>query len=72
MKKVNDFLGYNFWDDGSGSLANKVLLYRIEHVLTMSQLAEQLSVSCHTIERIEGNRKSVSNSMEEYVFKYLH
>ena len=65
MKKVNDFLGYNFWYDGSGSLANKVLLYRIEHVLTMSQLAKQLNVSCHTIERIEGDRKHVSLEMKK-------
>ena len=64
---------YNFWDDGSSSLANKVLLYRIENGMTMSELAVGIGISCHTIERIENKQnisigmcKMVSDSIEKY------
>lgn len=32
-KKVVDFLGYNYWNDGTDSFANKCLLYRIKKEL---------------------------------------
>lgn len=66
-KIVNEFLGYNYWDDKSSSLANRVLLYRIEHKLTMSELANNLNVSCHTIERIEKKEKYISISMSNKI-----
>ena len=27
-KRINEFLEFNFWDDGTNSLTNQVLLYR--------------------------------------------
>ncbi len=69
--KVNEFLGYNYWDDGSGSLANRVLMYRIENKLTMSELAIKLDISCHSIERIEKKEKHVSVSMSNKVNHFI-
>lgn len=69
--RVNEFLGYNFWNDGSQSLANRVLLYRIEHKLTMSELASKLNISCHTIERIEKRDRNISTKMNTTVNDYI-
>ena len=70
-KKVNTFLGFNFWDDGRNSLSNQVLLYRIEKSITMSELAKEINVSCHTIERIEKEEKHVSVSMSNKVNDFM-
>ena len=51
--EINEFLGYNYWNDGTSSLKNRLLCYRISHRLTMSKLAEMTGISCSTIERIE-------------------
>ena len=51
--EINEFLGYNYWNDGTSSLKNRLLCYRISHRLTMSKLAELTGISCSTIERIE-------------------
>ena len=56
---------------GSNSLANQCLLYRIEHNLTMTQLAQRIGVSSRTIERIENNEKLVSEKIQEKVSHYL-
>jgi DNA-binding XRE family transcriptional regulator len=42
-KKVVEFLGYNYWDDGSNSLSNKIVLHRIEHGLTKSKFAKKIN-----------------------------
>ncbi|MDB4181027.1 helix-turn-helix domain-containing protein, partial [Flavobacteriaceae bacterium] len=71
-KKVVEFLGFNYWDDGSNSLSNMVLLYRIEHKLTMSELALKINASTRTIERIENIEENISNTMSHYVLEFLH
>jgi DNA-binding XRE family transcriptional regulator len=53
MKKVIDFLGFNFWDDGTNSLSNRRLLYRIDHNLTQQELANLIDIGKTTIGRIE-------------------
>jgi transcriptional regulator with XRE-family HTH domain len=58
-KKVVDFLEFNFWDDGSNSLANRCLLYRVEHGLSHEQLAKRVNVSMVTIGRIENGKRKV-------------
>ncbi len=71
-KNVILFLGFNYWDDGTESLSNKVLLYRIEHELSMNQLAQKINVSTRTIERIENMEKNVSFKMKEKVSSVLN
>ncbi|WP_430408775.1 helix-turn-helix transcriptional regulator [Kordia sp.] len=68
-KKVVEFLGYNYWDDGSDSLANKCLLYRIEHGLTISELADLIGVSCGIIKRMENAEENVSLEIESLFSK---
>jgi len=63
---VNQFLGFNYWNDRSGSLGNKVLLYRIEHGIFLSELAKSCGVSKSTIVRVEKSIPVVSEK------KYLH
>lgn len=65
MKKVVEFLGYNYWDDRTNSLANKCLLFRIEHGLIRVELANQINVSLTTIERVENEDNLI------YQFKYF-
>ncbi len=62
-KIVSQFLTFNYWDDGTGSLANRVLLYRIKHQLTRMDLAKTIGVSDSTIERVEKSQGSISNSI---------
>ena len=52
-KNINEFLKGNNWDDSADSLANRVLVYRIEHQLYRTELAEKTGVSDSTIVRIE-------------------
>ena len=52
-KEVNRFLGFNYWNDGSDSLTNRVLTYRIEHRMFRTDLAKITAASDSTIERIE-------------------
>jgi transcriptional regulator with XRE-family HTH domain len=70
-KKVIEFLGYNYWDDGTDSLSNRCLLYRVEYGLTMSEFASRMNVSTRSIERIEDMGKNVSSEMEEVVNSFL-
>ncbi len=70
-KKVNEFLGYNYWNDGSGSLSNQVLLYRIEHGLTISELAEYIGTSTITIERVEKSENLLSLELEFKISKIV-
>jgi DNA-binding XRE family transcriptional regulator len=70
-KKVNEFLEYNFWDDGSGSLANQLLLYRIERGITMNEFSKEIDVSCHTIERIEKQEDCISIEMKSRIHIYI-
>lgn len=66
-KKVVDLLGFNYWDDGTNSLANNVLLFRIENGLIKSELAKKIRVSTTTIERIENSNDNVSKKMKDYI-----
>jgi len=62
-KSVNDFLKFNFWDDLSNSLSNRVLLYRNERGIYKVELASILGVSESTIERLEKDQSCISNEM---------
>ena len=70
-KKVIEFLGFNFWDDETHSLANYVFLYRIENKLLKSELAKKIGVSTRTIERIENSEKHVSQKMKNKIIVFL-
>lgn len=52
-KKINQFLGFNYWDDMSGELQNRSIVFRVEKGLTMTQLARKIGISCSTVERLE-------------------
>lgn len=71
MKKINDFLGFNFWDDKSQSLSNTCLMYRIEHELTQNNLAEFIGVNVKTVIRIENNTSNVSDESIRKFEDYL-
>ncbi len=71
-KKVIEFLGFNYWDDGSFSLGNMVLLYRIEHGLTRRELAHQIGISDSSIGRIEKKICVVSKIIKGKVSKYIN
>ena len=60
-KRINEFLEFNFWDDRTNSLANRVMLYRIEHGITRSELEAKSNVSRSSIERLEKGQGSISN-----------
>ena len=70
-KAVNEFLGYNFWDDKSNSLSNAVLLFRIEKGITRRELALLIGVSSRTIERIENNEDNVSEEMKISIKEFV-
>lgn len=70
-KKVVEFLGYNYWDDGTDSLANRCLLYRVEHGLTMNELAEKVGISCGTIEKNENSEGAVSSVTRNKIIKII-
>jgi len=62
-KRTNEFLEFNFWDDKTGSLANRTMLYRIEHGITRARLGVISEVSDSSIERLEKGQGSISNSL---------
>ncbi len=64
-------MGNNFWYDNSGSLANRVLLHRIENKLTMSKLVKLLNIRYHTIERIEKKEVINSETMRQTVNNFI-
>jgi len=69
-KEVCDFLGFNYWDDGSGSIGNRLLLYRIEMGLSQEELEPIIQVPSRTISRIENN-KAISNKLYKYIINLL-
>ena len=71
-KFVNAFLKYNFWDDLSNSLSNRVLLYRIEHGMYRTNLANNLGASESTIERIEKRIDMVSKEQIKKVHEHIN
>lgn len=68
---MNEFLGFNYWDDKTNSLTNRVLIYRIEHGVTMIQLAELIDISNGTIERVEKSEILVSKKMSKRIEEYI-
>jgi len=62
-KKINEFLEFNFWDDKTGSLANRVVLYRIEHGITRAELGLISNVSDSSVERLEKGQGTISTSI---------
>jgi len=70
-KKVVEFLSCNFWDDGTQSLSNQCLLYRIERGIVRKELAEQIDVSEMTIDRIENCENNVSKEIQSKLEKLL-
>jgi transcriptional regulator with XRE-family HTH domain len=69
-KEINKFLGYNFWEDNSKSLANKTLLYRIEHKLSATEFGNKIGVSRNTIKRLE-NGIRISQKMTGIIYGFL-
>lgn len=69
-KRINEFLQFNYWDDGTQRLSNRLLLYRIENKLTAKECGELIGVSRNTIKRIELNVR-ISNEMIEKVGHYF-
>lgn len=68
---INDFLGFNFWDDKTNSLSNKLYLYRIKNKLSAKECGELIGVSRNTIKRIElkvkvsyKSRKTIAQFLE--------
>jgi len=71
VKKVIDFLGYNYWDDCTQSLANRCLLYRIEQVLSREELGKEIYLSVTIIERIEKGNNLVFISFSFSIYSSL-
>jgi transcriptional regulator with XRE-family HTH domain len=69
-KKINEILGYNFWDDGSSSLGNQLLLYRIEEGITAKECGVRIGVSRNTIKRLE-TEVYISNKMKQIINRFL-
>ncbi len=69
-KQLNTFLGYNFWDDGTNKLSNRLLLYRIENELSASEFGVLIDVSRNTIKRIELNIKT-SSKMKKIIEAFI-
>ena len=70
-KMVCNFLGYNYWDDKTKSLANLSMLYRIERKLSQADLGRILDVSSRTVERIESNEKNISTKSRDLLLSLL-
>ena len=69
-KTINQFIGYNYWCDGTGSIQNEILKYRIQHELTSQRLAEEIGVSKNTINRAM-NGENISEKMEQIIGNYI-
>lgn len=67
---INDFLGFNFWDDKTNTLSNKLYLYRIKNKLSAKECGELVGVSRNTIKRIE-NKVKTSYQMSSMVAHFL-
>lgn len=70
-KEVNDFLRFNYWDDGTRTLANKLPLYRIENRLNKAKFSKLIKVSESTIERIEKKSELVSVHLYNTIGKFI-
>ena len=70
-KMICEFLGFNYWDDGTNSLSNLSILFRIEYKLTKADFANLIGVSSRTIERIEAKEKHVSKELKKRVEQYI-
>lgn len=70
-KKINELLGFNYWNNGSNDLSNRLLLYRIEEEINASVCGERIGVSRNTIKRIELKIR-VSKKMMEKIETYLY
>jgi len=68
--RVNEFLGYSFWDDDSDSLSNRLFNYRIQMSFTAVELGKHIGVSRNTIKRIELGIP-VSQPMTKKIENYL-
>lgn len=71
QKMICEFLGFNFWDDGTNSFSNRLRLFRIESKLTQTELAKVLGIGTHSIERIEGNKGGVSQEMVNRILDFI-
>jgi len=70
-KDINDFLGFNFWNNGTDDLANQILMYRIKQRLTQEQLAKLIDISPHTLNKIEKRKNLVTKNVKEKVSEFL-
>ena len=69
-KAVNQFIGYNYWCDGTGSIQNEILKYRIQHELTSPRLAERIGVSKNSINKAMNGEK-ISEKMKWVIENYI-
>jgi len=70
-KLINQFLGFNYWEDGTGSLANKTVVYRIEHQLTRKAFGKILGISDFTIERMGKKTNTVSLATKNRILEFI-
>ena len=70
-RKINEFLQFNYWDDNTNDLSNRLLLYRIDEEINATVCGERMGISRNTIKRKE-TKIRVSKSMIEKVDKYLY
>ena len=70
-KRVVEFLNYNYWDDGSNSLANRCLLFRIEKGIIRSELAKLIGISEMTMDKVEDNKRNISQETIKKIKKIL-
>lgn len=70
-KKVVEFLGFNWWDDHSGSLKNRCLLYRIEHGIGMLEMARRIGINDGVLERVNVE-KHVSLEKQNIISDFLN
>ena len=68
---INDFLGYNYWDDGTQSLNNRLLAFRIDNGLSQTEIAKIIGVSPRTIERVEKNEKHISDKILKLIITLI-
>ena len=68
---ICDFLGFNYWDDGTQTLANRLRIYRIENKLTQSELGNLIGINARCVERIEAGGENVSLERKEIVMNYI-
>jgi DNA-binding XRE family transcriptional regulator len=70
-KKVIEFLGCNFWNDGTNSLSNRVLQFRIENELYRIELGKLIGVSDSTIERVEKRHPHISSKIKDKIEQFI-